>query len=86
MWLTSVFVIIMMQQPMRSKGQTVPVEMGNLPTAPPPWYNRTKFQRGQEFARRHFAGISLAHFVSLITMLTSPQILKVHNYNKQHLK
>ncbi|KZS17092.1 uncharacterized protein LOC116922918 [Daphnia magna] len=58
------------------EGQTVPVEMGNLPTVPPPWYNPVKFQRGQEFARRHFAGISLAHFVSLITMLTSPQILK----------
>lgn len=51
--------------------------MGNLPSEPPPWYNPIKFQRGQDFARRHFAGISLAHFVSLITMLTSPQILKV---------
>jgi hypothetical protein len=51
--------------------------MGNLPNAPPSWYNPIKFQQGQEFVRRHFAGISLAHFVSLITMLTSPQILKV---------
>ena len=62
---------------MRLQGQTVPVQMGNLPTAPPSWYNPIKFQQGQEFVRRHFAGISLAHFVSLITMLTSPQILKV---------
>jgi hypothetical protein len=64
------------------KGQTVPVQMGNLPTAPPPWYNPMKFQQGQNFARRHFAGISLAHFVSLITMLTSPQILKVQIINE----
>lgn len=53
--------------------------MGNLPTDQPSWYDPIKFQRGQDFARRHFAGISLAHFVSLITMLTSPQILKVLN-------
>ena len=52
--------------------------MGNLPCDPPPWYDPNKFQRGQDFARRHFAGISLAHFVSLITMLASPQILKVN--------
>lgn len=60
-------------------GQTVPVQMGNLPSEPPPWYDPIKFQRGQDFARRHFSGLSLAHFVSLITMLTSPQILKVPN-------
>ena len=51
--------------------------MGNLPTDQPTWYDPIKFQRGQDFARRHFAGISLAHFVSLITVLASPQVLKV---------
>lgn len=61
------------------KGQTVPVEMGDLPSEPPPWYNSIKFQQGQAFAQRHFAGISLAHFVSLMTMLVSPQVLKVIN-------
>lgn len=58
-------------------GQTIPVETGNLPTEPPAWYDPIKFQRGQEFARRHFAGVSLAHFVSLLAALNAPQILKV---------
>ena len=49
----------------------------DLPTEPPAWYDPIKFQRGQEFSRRHFAGVSLAHFVSLLAALNAPQILKV---------
>lgn len=67
------------------------VDTGALPTDPPQWYDPVKFRRGQEFARKHFAGVSLAHFVSLLTMLISPSIYKVehlinHDYQREFVK
>jgi len=53
------------------------VDMGALPDDPPVWYDPVKFKRGQDFVRKHFAGISLAHFISLLTLLISPGLLKV---------
>jgi len=58
------------------EGQKVLVRLGQIADQPPAWYDPAKFQRGQEFFRRNFAGIFLAHLLSLITLLSSPQILK----------
>ena len=55
------------------------VDMGTLPDDPPVWYDPVKFKRGQDFVRNHFAGISLAHFLSLLTLLISPGVLKVNH-------
>lgn len=57
-------------------GQDVLVGLGQIPDQPPSWYDPAKFQRGQQFFQRNFAGIFMAHMLSLITLLSSPQILK----------
>ena len=53
------------------------VETGAIPDDPPIWYDPVKFKRGQDFVRKHFAGITLAIIVSVFPLFISPGFLKV---------